>query len=364
MTDIAHSPFPTMARKARQRDSNVYTSLIVLNISDSSEDDVWDFFEECECPAPVSVYVVYDQSGTDQPLGYALVQCETGRHTKKALNCINEVHAQALLANGMRPIVTKSFRSSEISGREQLMVTVTNISKKADLGDVYDLFSAGYSIEAMAIRVDGDLLRAQIKYSSTNHVEQALTLHREPLGPDWKELSVSQHKAVEETFTNVHLSGFAAGVTDEAVKALLEVYGPIRSNGFVAARDNGVLNHVNANFETHAAAASAVEALDQKPFEGVTIRCSRYVPPAERCTTPVFAMGFDRDDIDHVRAVLKDVGHIVSAKIFPPKPGKKRVGCVVFEKDVDRKKALETSPIFSGRLRITICPWNDNWGTK
>ncbi|OZJ03571.1 hypothetical protein BZG36_03098 [Bifiguratus adelaidae] len=358
-----HSQTSSPAPSATQPAS---TSLYVGELDPSVTEAM--LFEMFNMVGPVASIRVCRDAVTRRSLGYAYVNYHNAADGERALETLNYT-----LIKGKPCRIMWSQRDPSLRRTGAGNIFIKNLDTAIDNKALHDTFSAFGPILSCKVATDHEGNSKGygfVHYETSEAAEQAIANVNGMLLND-KKVYVGHHvprkerqsrsEELKQQFTNVYIKNLDTEVTDNELEELCKKFGNITS-AVVQKDDEGKSKGFGfVNFETHEAAAKAVEELNESDYKGQNLFVSRAQKKSEREEelrkqyeaqkmerlgkyqgVNLYVKNLDEDvDDDKLRQEFAVYGNITSAKVMrDDKDVSKGFGFVCFASPDEATKAV------------------------
>jgi len=239
---------------------------------DVGESDIYDAFKECG--AILSVRVCRDVKD-QRSLGYAYVNFQSPEHAQKALDTLN---GKSLKGKPCRVMWSRRDPSQRKSNEGNLFVK--SLDKSVTLVQLQDVFSHFGAISSCKVVTKDDGTSLCYGFVQFDKVEDSLKA-LEASKTDKEQFSALGEKLVvekfvpkhlrannaNETFTNVYVKNIGKNFTTDDLLKMFSEFGKITSPVIMTNKEGESRCFGFVNFENHADAVKAKEAMDGKTFK-------------------------------------------------------------------------------------------------
>eukprot|EP00158_Paraphelidium_tribonemae_P009005 Partr_v1_DN28747_c1_g1_i1_m62807 putative poly(A) binding protein, cytoplasmic len=245
-------------------------------------------FEIFSQVGPVASIRVCRDAVTRRSLGYAYVNYHNPADSDRALDLLNFSEIK-----GKPCRIMWSQRDPSLRKRGVGNIFIKNLDKSIDSKGLYDTFSAFGSILSCKVATDENGSRGYgfVHYDTQEAADKSIKAVNGMLLND-KKVFVGHHvprrereskeDEIKMNFTNVFVKNMPESMDDEQLNKIFSEFGSI-SSAAVSHDENGKSKCFGfVNFENHEDAAKAVEALNNKEFDGRALFVGRAQKKYER----------------------------------------------------------------------------------
>jgi polyadenylate-binding protein len=245
-------------------------------------------FEAFNTIGPVASIRVCRDTVTRRSLGYGYVNYLNIQDAERALETLNF----ALIRN--HPVrIMWSNRDPALRRAGTGNIFIKNLDPSIDHKALYDTFSSFGNILSCKVAMDRDLSRGYgfVHYETMDQAEEAIKAVNGMLLND-RQVYVGLHiprkereSKIEEQksrFTNIYVKNLDVAVTEQELLEMFSKFGTITSCRLAVDEQGGSKEFGFINYESHDAAAKAVEEMNETEVNGKPLFVGRAQKKAER----------------------------------------------------------------------------------